>query len=276
MSRPAARVLDRERVRQPTRSLGLPRAPGPGAQLRMELLSGVTGGILAVFMWGHMVFVASILLGTRGFDWLAETLETTWIAQPTVAAIIALFVVHAVTALRKVPAQLRERRRFFALAGELQGSRRRWKQKGAATALAPHSASLLWVWQVRTGLLIGVLGSFHLVLMAMDVYTALWGQRVGIEAVTSMARTGAGLVWVYALLLLCVEFHAGVGLYRLAVKWGLGARLTRATLERFERVILVFFLALGAFVLVVLAGWLDPPLAFLLEADVAPGGTADG
>ena len=80
-------------------------------QLRYELVSGVSGGMLALFMWGHMLFVASILTGERGFDWLASSLEHVYIAQPTVIAISVLFLVHAVMASRKIPAQLRERRR---------------------------------------------------------------------------------------------------------------------------------------------------------------------
>ena len=79
-----------------------------------------------------------------------------------------------------------------------------------------------------------------------------------------MARVGSGLWLVYAALLVCVEFHASVGLYRFAVKWGVGSRLSRAWLWRLERVVFVSFLGLGLVTLVVLAGWIDPPLAFLL------------
>ena len=68
----------------------------------------------------------------------------------------------------------------------------------------------------------------------------------------------------YAILLLCVEFHASVGLYRLAVKWGAGLRMSRQTMHRIERVMLWFFLGLGFVVLLVLADVLPPPLAFLL------------
>ena len=53
-------------------------------------------------------------------------------------------------------------------------------------------------------------------------------------------------------------------LYRFAVKWGIGARLGRATLRRIEHVLLFGFLGLGLLTLVVLAGWIEPPLAFLL------------
>ena len=245
--------------------------PSPAVSVRearrqalYELLSGVSGLFLALFMWGHMFFVGSILLGEPAFDWLAEGLEVTYIAQPTVAIILFLFILHAILAARKIPAQLRERRRFVALAKELHGATKEWRSTGKDLPLRPHVESWLWIWQVRTGMVMLVLGSFHLVLMGLDVLTPLFGERVGIEAATSIARTSAGLVWAYGLLLLCVEFHAGVGLYRLAIKWGVGSRLGRSTLERIEKFIFWFFLGLGLLVLLVLAGWFPPPLGFLL------------
>ena len=56
---------------------------------------------------------------------------------------------------------------------------------------------------------------------------------------------------------------AGVGLYRLAVKWGLFSRVGRAALWRIEHILFWFFIGFGTLVLVVLAGWLPPPLGFL-------------
>jgi len=123
---------------------------------------------------------------------------------------------------------------------------------------------MLWIWQVRTGMVMLVLGSFHLILIGLDIYTPLFGVTTGIEAVSSLERVQAGLWPLYGLLLLCVEFHASVGLYRLTVKWGIGARLTRTTLHRIERVMFWLLLGLGILTLVVLAGWLSPPLAFLI------------
>jgi fumarate reductase subunit C len=123
---------------------------------------------------------------------------------------------------------------------------------------------MLWIWQVRSGMVVLVLGSFHIVLLALDVLTPLFGERVGIESVTSLARVSAGLWLPYAILLLCVEFHASVGLYRLAIKWGGGNRLSRAALLGIERILFWSILGLGAVTLTVLAGWLEPPLSFLL------------
>lgn len=226
-----------------------------GRQVAYEIVSGGSGLVLALFMWGHMMFVGSILIGTFGFDWLALQLEVYFIAQPTVVVIFALFLVHAVLAARKIPAQLEDRRKMIKLGIDLKS--------GA------HEESLLWIWQVRTGMVVLVLGSFHLVLLGIDVLTPLFGERIGIESVTSLARVQAGLWLPYAVLLICVEFHASIGLYRLAVKWGFFSRLGRSTLHLIERILLWFFLGLGAVILLVLAGVISPPLAFLVTGGAA-------
>jgi fumarate reductase subunit C len=219
-------------------------------QLAYEVISGGSGLALALFMWGHMMLVGSILTGELGFEWMATMLEDYFIAQPTVIAIFALFLIHAVLAARKIPAQLEERRILLKLGRDLKSQ--------------PHSESLLWIWQVRTGMAVLVLGSFHLILLSIDVLTPLFGERIGIEYLTSVARVQAGLWLPYAVLLVCVEFHASIGLYRLAVKWGVFSRLGRATLRTIESIILWIFLGLGVAILLVLAGVMPPPLAFLL------------
>ena len=236
-------------------------------QLAYELVSGLSGLALALFMWGHMILVGSILTGARGFDWMATILEDYYIAQPTVVVILFLFLVHAVLASRKIPAQLRERREMIELSkGLSQSGRKKIPSASEFSPFIPHTESLLWIWQVRTGMIILVLGSFHILLLGVDVLTPLFGERHGIEASTTVERVRAGLWLPYAILLICVEFHASVGLYRLAVKWGSGMRMSRATMHRIEKVMLWFFLGLGFVVLLVLADVLPPPLAFLLGA----------
>ncbi len=248
-----------ESQRARTRS---PAAAEGRRQLIYELISGLSGLILAVFMWGHMLLVGSILTGERGFDWVAGGLERIYLAQPTVVAISALFLVHAVMASRKIPAQLRERRRMKALARGLRD--RNAASSTHALRFEPHLESMLWIWQVRTGMVVLVLGSFHLVLIGLDVLTSLFGERVGIEAGSTMSRVAGGLWPLYGLLLVCVEFHAGAGLYRLGVKWGLAGRLSRKTLWALEQLVFWVFLGLGLLTLAVLAGWLPAPLRFLV------------
>ena len=234
-------------------------------ELYCELTGAASGLALALFMWGHMVLVGSILTGQRGFDWLATMLEDYYIAQPTVIVIFALFVVHAALASRKIPSQLAARKRMLQLGLDLaHAGRGRPKAAATTSPLQPHLDSLLWIWQVRTGMLILVLGSFHLILLGVDVLTPLFGERAGIEAGSSVARVRGGLWMLYAVLLVAVEFHASVGLYRLAIKWGGERILSRRVLRNIERLLLWFFLGLGAVVLLVLAGVVAPPLAFLL------------
>ena len=239
-------------------------------QIIYELISGGTGLALALFMWGHIVLVGSILTGARGFDWMATMLEDYFIAQPTVAAIFTIFIVHAIFASRKIPAQLRERRRMIELAKGLSRSgRENVPTRRDNSPFVPHLDSMLWIWQVRTGMVMLVIGSFHLILLGIDVFTPLFGEYAGIESTTSMARVAAGLWLPYAVLLICVEFHASVGLYRLAIKWGSDVLPHRRVLHRIEQVIFWLILGIGALTLFVLAGWVQPPLEFLLS-EVSP------
>ena len=223
-------------------------------QLHYELLSAGSGLLLALFMFGHTILVGSILAGARSFDWVALTLEIYYVAQPTVIIILVLFLVHAFYAGRKIPAELRRRRRMIRLAKGLAAG-------GHGTAAKPHDESMLWIWQVRTGLVILVLGAFHIGLISLDVLTPLFGDRAGIEAATTLARERAGLWLPYAILTICISFHTAVGLYRLAIKWGVGSRLSRPTLRNLERLILWSMLGLGAITLLVMAGLIAPPLA---------------
>jgi len=271
--------LNIKTAQAPLRSITEPQVPRPASyvvdsgaarrQVWYELVSGLTGLALALFMWGHMVLVGSILTGARGFDWLAGSLEEYYIAQPTVAFVLVLFLVHAVMAARKVPAQLKERKMIAKLGKDLKAFGKGFPGNARGDErFQPHLESLLWIWQIRTGMIILVLASFHLLLLGFDVLGAgLYGLHdgVGIEAVRSFARVQGGLWMLYAVLLLCVEFHASIGMYRLAIKWGVGSRLGRPTLHRIEQVLLWFFLGLGVVVLAVLAGVLAPPLEFLLQ-----------
>lgn len=259
--RQPADVLDAARVAgdEPARPAGSRAAR---RELAWEIVSGGTGFALTVFIWFHIVDVGSLLFGPQGFDRLAEFLEGLYIAQPLVIVITLLFLAHALAAARKIPARVRERRRLNRLAKELAGARRGWI--GGDGLERPHEDSRLWVWQVRTGMLILVLGCFHIGMMTVDTFTDFWGTRHGMEAATTMERVAGGLAWFYLVLLVLLAIHASVGIYRLALKWGVAAGRSRVALKRFARIFGVAFLAAGMIVLAVMAGWLPAPFAFLL------------
>lgn len=254
-------VLDAERVAGADVPRPAGRAPAR-RELFWEIVSGGTGLALTIFIWLHVFDVGSLLFGPQGFDRLAEFLEGLYIAQPIVFIVTALFLAHAIAAARKIPARMRERRRLNLLAKELARARKDWA--GGDGLERPHEDSRLWVWQIRTGMLILVFGSFHIGLVTLDTFTDLWGTRHGMEAATTMGRVAAGLSWFYLLFLVLLAVHASVGIYRLALKWGVGSRFSRPALKRFARIFGAAFLAAGTFVLAVMAGWIPAPFAFLM------------
>lgn len=240
-------------------------------QWRYDAISTASGVLLALFMWGHMLFVSSIWTGERGFNRIASLMETTWVAQATVILIAVVFFVHFVVASRKIPAKLQERRAIKSLGDGVRDSAWSFSEarRKELEKIRPHSETSLWIWQVRTGMIILALGAVHLFVVGADVIESTLGLE-GITAGESMARVRAGMWVIYAVLLFCVEVHAGIGLYRVAVKWGLGRRvlgirLTRRAAHAFEQITLWFFVLVGVVTLLVLAGVLEPPLACLLD-----------
>jgi len=171
---------------------------------RLDLLQSGSGLILALFMWLHMAFVSSILLGKDAFWSVARFFEGYFIfGQPypivvsfIAAGILALVILHAVLALRKFPADWRQYRTFWHHAHRF-----------------PHGDTRLWLLQVITGFGLFFLAPVHL--YQMLAHPGLIGPFA------SSDRVWSGHFWpLYLLLLFAVELHAGVGLYRLALKWG--------------------------------------------------------
>jgi fumarate reductase subunit C len=200
---------------------------------RLDVLQSLTGLVLALFMWGHMFFVSSILLGKDAMWTVTKAFEGYYffgrsypvIVSCVVATVIALIVAHAALALRKFPINYRQYRIYR---DHMQAMR--------------HEDTTLWYWQVVTGFAMFFLAAPHLFQMLT--------QPAQIGPFESADRVWSYGVWpLYIVLLLAVEIHAGVGLYRLAVKWGwLSAENPDATRKRLKTAkwaLTVFFLALG-------------------------------
>ena len=200
---------------------------------RMDLAQSLTGLVLVLFMWGHMFFVSSILLGKEAMWTITKLFEGYFffgrsypgIVSFVVAGVIALVAVHAFLALRKFPAN-------YAQYATFRGHMR----------VMQHSDTSLWWWQVLTGFALFFLASAHLYVMLSNP------GRIG--PYESADRVWSDTYWpLYVFLLLAVEMHAGIGLYRLAVKWGVAsgpdANATRKRLKTVKWLITAFFLALG-------------------------------
>jgi fumarate reductase subunit C len=212
----------------------VPRArrasPWPG---RLDRLQSGSGLLLGLFMWVHMFFVSSILLGSDAMWTVARFFEgyfifgkpLYWLVSGLVATIFALFICHAALALRKFPINYRQYRTFRTHMSEMK-----------------HEDTTLWYWQVVTGFALFFMASVHLYIMMTRP------DRIG--PFESADRVWSDLLWpLYLVMLFAVEFHAGVGLYRLALKWGWfengDPNATRKKLRTLKWALTAFFLVLG-------------------------------
>lgn len=214
-----------------TMTLARPRASRWPA--RLDLTQSLSGLALGLFMWVHMFFVSSILISPDAMWRVARFFEGyyvfgkpyPWLVSLVVAAIFALVVIHAALALRKFPASWRQVRA--------------WRDHQSAMQ---HGDTTLWWWQVVTGFALFFLASVHLYTMLMH--------PEAIGPYESADRVWTGRMWpLYLVMLFAVEIHGGIGLYRLALKWGwfTGAdpESTRRRLKRAKWGLTIFFLVLG-------------------------------
>ena len=105
-----------------------------------------------------------------------------------------------------------------------------------------HGDTNLWFYQVFTGFVMFFLGSVHLYIIMTN--PADIGPYASSDRVVS-----DWMAPLYLLLLLAVEFHGSIGLYRLAIKWGWfegrDPKKSRQRLKIYKWVITLFFLSLG-------------------------------
>ena len=200
---------------------------------RLDVLQSGSGLVLALFMWGHMFFVSTILISRDAMWTVTKFFEGYFffgrsypvVVSFAVAGVIALLVGHALLAVRKFPINYRQ---FSTFRGHMKVMR--------------HEDTTLWFWQVFTGFALFFLATVHLYVMLTRP------ERIG--PFESADRVWSDHYWpLYILLLLAVELHGGIGLYRLAVKWGWLAgpdpNAMRRRLKALKWAITVFFLVLG-------------------------------
>ncbi len=200
---------------------------------RLDLLQSTSGLALGLFMWLHMVLVSSILLGTDAMWRVARFFEgyyfvgrpLSWLVSLIAGGVLALLVVHAALALRKFPGNFRQYRSYRDHMGAMR-----------------HEDTTLWYWQVVSGFALFFMASVHLYMMLTRP------DRIG--PFESADRVWTEMLWpLYLVMLFAVEFHGGVGLYRLALKWGwfegVDPAATRRKLRRLKWGLTTFFIVLG-------------------------------
>ena len=132
-------------------------------------------------------------------------------------------VIGIVEEVERIPASYRQYRVF-------------WRHSRAMQ----HTDTSLWLIQVITGLVLMFTATIHLYEMIMH--------PGAIGPHQSAARVVSGGTWLLDLvLMLAVEVHAGIGIYRLILKWDLcGLTRHRALLRKIVTGIVAFYLVLGA------------------------------
>ena len=194
-----------------------------------ELVSGISGLMLAGFIFGHLVLEGTMLLGKDFYDVVAYYMEHPLpLAQISVFSIGIIFFIHFVYASRKIPAKLYERKRMMEIGLSIKKAKKRWNQPKSDIMLRRHLETSLWIWQVRTGMIVLACGAFHLFLVTWNIFTDMgYADASGLTARIASSRVESGLWILYLILGISVVAHLAIGLYRLAVKWISDTWLTR-------------------------------------------------
>ena len=195
------------------------RSPGVTSAL-LDWLQMLTWGGLILFMWSHMVLVASVNLSSETMNTIARFFEETYMAQVAGPLIGATFLFHFILAARKVPFRVEQQATI-------------WKH----ARMLHHHDTWLWLIQAFTAMIILIMGSIHMWTVLTDL---------PITAAKSAARIQGGFWMVFYLILLpMVELHVGIGFYRIGVKWGFIKRSNRKGLKRFENILTGIFILIG-------------------------------
>ncbi len=202
---------------------------------RLDLLQSLSGLALALFMWVHLLLVSSILISKDAMLFVTRMMEGSLspsehggyplIVKLAVVGVLFLFVLHAGLAMRKFPANWRQ-----------------WRTMRSHVKMMKHGDTTQWWIQAITGFVMFFLGSAHLLIMFAN------HDAIG-PYLSSDRFVHYGLWPLYIILLFSVELHGAIGLYRLAVKWGVfdgkDPVRNRKRLKKVKWALTVFFLGLG-------------------------------
>ncbi len=200
---------------------------------RLDVLQGVSGLALMLFMWVHMLLVSSILISNDAMYAVARFFEGVyffgephyWLVSVVALVIFLLMALHAVIALRKIPSSYVQ---YWTMVEHTRRMR--------------HPDTVLWLIQVATGFVLMFLASAH-------IYQ-VFSNPTEIGPYASADLVWSHNVWpLYLVLMFSVELHGTIGVYRLALKWGwFKAETFEATRRRLRRIlwaVITFFILLG-------------------------------
>ena len=193
------------------------------ARTRLDFWQAASGALLALFVCVHLILEGSVVLSpalTNGIAWL---LEATFLTQVVAPVIILLVVFHFWIAARKMPFRANELAIFVRHSRSLR-----------------EADTWLWLVLVFTAVVILVGVFFH-------VYTVMTNLPINVAG--SVKRLHDGWLAFYVVFLPCVILHTGIGVYRLAVKYGVCVKAARDRWRKWIWIVMGCYLVLGALAL---------------------------
>lgn len=183
-----------------------------------RMLSGLA---LAAFMLGHTLLAASVLFGPAAMNAVAARLESSGAHQLAGPLVFLLFLGHFALVARKLPLRPEEQKTLWQHA-----------------RLIHHADTWLWLAQAATGAAILFLGAYHM-------WTVLANLPITALKSAQALRTEPWLPGFYLLLAPLAHAHLGLGLYRIAVKWGFADRTGRKRLKTSVTILILAGMALS-------------------------------
>lgn len=199
----------------------LARSTLPG---RTDLAQSLSGVILALFTLMHLLLVSSVLLSPAVMNFLGWILEETYLAQIFGPLIFVLMIFHFLLAARKMPFSAGGLSIYWQHAKEMR-----------------HQGTWEWLAQVISAIFVLVFASIHM-------YEAL--TTLPITAAKSALREQSGWTPLYVVLLVSVGIHLGLGLFRVAVKYGYITTANRAVWQRRTYMLIGAYIILGCITMV--------------------------
>jgi fumarate reductase subunit C len=189
------------------------------ARTRLDFWQAASGAVLALFICVHLILEGTAVISptlTNGIGWL---LEATYLAQIGAPIVVLLILFHFYIAARKMPFRANE-----------------------LCVFTKHSKSMkdldtwLWLVQVFTAIVILAGAFFH-------VYTVMTDMPITVAG--SAKRLNSGWLPFFVVFLPCVILHTGIGIYRLAVKFGVCVKETRAAWRKWVWIVMGCYLLLS-------------------------------
>lgn len=194
-------------------------------QGRLDLFQMISGVLLILFLWAHMLLVSSVIISPNLMNAIAWFFEATYMAQVGGPLIGILIFAHFLLAARKMPWKTSESEAFIK-----------------HSIMMKHRDTWMWLAQVATALIILIMASIHMWAVLTDL---------PISAVKSAARIQhGGWLLFYLILLPVAETHVGIGFYRIGVKYGVITKDNRTWYKKKEYALMGGFIFIGLITLV--------------------------